>query len=159
MKHLDRHGLWPRAAPSLRGAQQHGNPANPTPGAAATVIARSAATRQSSQSNKPAQPPLSLRATRSNPAPLSNNAFSQIPFLIHWIAAAFGLAMTKPRHYEEAKPTWQSSQSNTRRGMCVQFGAEFAANSGYNLQASAFLRHIYAELREPPTPIHVTNAK
>ena len=43
--------------------------------------------------------------------------------------------------------------------MCVQFGAEFAANSGYNLQASAFLRHIYAELREPPTPIHVTNAK
>jgi len=55
--------------------------------------------------------------------------------------------------------TRQSSQSNTRRGMRVQFGPEFAAKAGYNLQASAFLRHIYAELREPPTPIHVTNAK
>ena len=64
------------------------------------------------QTQHPAQPPLSLRATRSNPAPLSNNAFSQMPFLIHWIATAFGLAMTKPRHCDEAKPTWQSSQSN-----------------------------------------------
>jgi len=53
------------------------------------------------QTQHPAQPPLSLRATRSNPAPLSNNAFSQMPFLIHWIATAFGLAMTKPRHCDD----------------------------------------------------------
>src|SRR3989338_271006 len=103
---LDRHGLWPRddGASSLRAkhqpagrrtpcsggpewneglaAGQQSNPANPTP-------RRSPPPRHGEE----AQP-----TRQSSP---SNNASGHMPFLTRWIATAYGLAMTAPRHCEQ----------------------------------------------------------